>query len=170
MPETRHPQSLRGLAHPLRVRILRVLHERGASTATRLAGDLGESSGATSYHLRQLAGYGFVEEDEKLGRGRERWWRVAGPETAPDQQHAVAVADFQRVQDFLSLTGAVPPEWSGSVALGSRVLRITPAEATEMLGRIDRVLADYPADRPGETAPADTARVVFQWQSFPQIR
>ncbi|WP_127547811.1 transcriptional regulator [Actinoplanes sp. OR16] len=155
------PRSLRGLAHPLRVRILRILREQGASTATRLAGQTGESSGATSYHLRQLAGYGFVEEEPRPGPGRERWWRISPLRV---------VDDFSRVQEYLAAAGAVPDEWSDSVTIGSRALRLTPAQAAELLGRIDRVLADYPADRPGEPAPADTGRVVFQWQSFPQIR
>ncbi|WP_245673864.1 MULTISPECIES: winged helix-turn-helix domain-containing protein [Actinoplanes] len=73
------PHTLRGLAHPLRVQILGILREQGASTATRLAGRLGESSGSTSYHLRKLAGYGFVEEDAGRNTGRERWWRVVDP-------------------------------------------------------------------------------------------
>ncbi|MEU4691330.1 helix-turn-helix domain-containing protein [Actinoplanes sp. NPDC023714] len=161
------PRSLRGLAHPLRLRILRILREQGASTATRLAGQTGESSGATSYHLRQLAGYGFVEEEPRPGPGRERWWRVS---ETPSSLRAVAVADFQRVQDFLAVAGAVPDEWGDSVTIGNRALRLTPAQAAELLRRIDRVLADYPDDRPGEPAPTDTGRVVFQWQSFPQIR
>ncbi|WP_433829556.1 ArsR/SmtB family transcription factor [Actinoplanes sp. CA-015351] len=170
MPATLGPQSLRGLAHPLRVRILRVLREQGASTATRLAGLLGESSGATSYHLRQLAGYGFVEEEPRRGPGRERWWRPTVPEDAPVGLRAEAVADFQRVQDFLAVAGMVPDEWGGSVTIGNRALRLTPSQAAELLVRIDGVLADYPADQPGEEAPTDTGRVVFQWQSFPQIR
>jgi DNA-binding transcriptional ArsR family regulator len=49
------PHNLRGLAHPLRVRLLGLLRSDGSSTATRLAERLGQSSGATSYHLRQLA-------------------------------------------------------------------------------------------------------------------
>lgn len=167
MPEILGPRSLRGLAHPLRVRILRVLREQGPSTATRLAGHLGESSGATSYHLRQLAGYGFVEEEPRRGPGRERWWRVVA---SPSSLRDLAVADFQRVQDFLAAGSAVPTEWGASVTVGNRTLRLTPEQATELLVRIDRVLADYPADRPGEPAPTDTGRVVFQWQSFPQLR
>jgi DNA-binding transcriptional ArsR family regulator len=69
--------SLRALAHPLRVRIVGRLRIGGPATATMLAGDLGESSGATSYHLRALAKHGFVEEEVGRGTGRERWWRAA---------------------------------------------------------------------------------------------
>ena len=68
--------ALKGLAHPLRVDIYDSLVMAGPATASRLAERLGESSGATSYHLRQLARHGFVEEDPDRGTGRERWWRV----------------------------------------------------------------------------------------------
>ncbi len=68
--------SIKGLAHPLRLRLLRLLREEGPSTATRLAARLGGNSGTTSYHLRQLAQYGFVAEDAGHGDSRERWWRA----------------------------------------------------------------------------------------------
>src|SRR5918993_3162549 len=74
-------RSLRGLAHPLRIRLLGLLRQDGPSTATLLADRLGLSSAATSYHLRQLAAYGFAVEDEERGVGRERWWRAAHEST-----------------------------------------------------------------------------------------
>ena len=67
--------SLKALAHPLRVQILDELSTYGPATASGLAAKLGESSGATSYHLRQLEKNGFVAEDTERGVGRERWWR-----------------------------------------------------------------------------------------------
>src|SRR5690606_22078525 len=78
-PALRHldARSLRGLAHPLRMQLLNALRRGGPATASQLAERLGESSGATSYHLRQLAAHGFVEDAPEHGRGRERWWRAA---------------------------------------------------------------------------------------------
>ncbi len=67
-------ESLKALAHPLRVKIFDVLSTYGCFTASGLAERLGESSGATSYHLRQLEKHGFVHEVEGRGVGRERWW------------------------------------------------------------------------------------------------
>ena len=46
--------------------LLSVLRQRGPATASMLAERLGESSGATSYHLRQLAAHGFVEDAPEL--------------------------------------------------------------------------------------------------------
>ncbi|MFD3706702.1 ArsR/SmtB family transcription factor [Nocardia sp. NPDC058658] len=73
--EITDPAALRALAHPLRQRILRALAEHGPATATALAARLEENTGATSYHLRQLAEHGFIEEAPELAKGKERWWR-----------------------------------------------------------------------------------------------
>lgn len=76
MEEPQDPQvrqldarSLRGLAHPLRMQLLDALRFGGPATASQLAEKLGESSGATSYHLRQLAAHGFVEDAPSGARG-----------------------------------------------------------------------------------------------------
>jgi DNA-binding transcriptional ArsR family regulator len=66
--------AVRALAHPLRLRLLDLLRFDGPATATMLAGRVEESSGSTSYHLRQLARHGFIEEVAKRDGGRERWW------------------------------------------------------------------------------------------------
>ena len=72
--------SLKALAHPLRVALLHALTTHGAQTASALAQRLGESSGSTSYHLRQLERAGFVREVAERGTARERWWeRAIGP-------------------------------------------------------------------------------------------
>jgi DNA-binding transcriptional ArsR family regulator len=65
-------ESLKALARPLPVQILDVLSTYGAQTASGLAERLGESSGATSYHLRQLERHAFVREVEGRGTARER--------------------------------------------------------------------------------------------------
>ena len=72
-------ESLKALSHPLRVQIVNALSIYGPATASGLAERFGESSGATSYHLRQLERHGFIREVEGRGTGRERWWeRVPG--------------------------------------------------------------------------------------------
>jgi DNA-binding transcriptional ArsR family regulator len=70
-------ETLRALAHPLRVRLLGALRVDGPATASELGRRFDESSGSTSYHLRQLERYGFVVEDETQPSRRERRWRAA---------------------------------------------------------------------------------------------
>jgi len=79
MPRLRQVQDaqlLRAMAHPLRLRLIGALRKDGPATASELARRLGESSGSTSYHLRQLERYGFIEDDRERNGGRERPWRA----------------------------------------------------------------------------------------------
>ncbi|WP_406279320.1 ArsR/SmtB family transcription factor [Embleya sp. NBC_00896] len=70
-------EALKALAHPRRQRILRQLAAGGPATSASLARALGLNTGATSYHLRELARHGFVEDSTVPdAHGRERWWRV----------------------------------------------------------------------------------------------
>ena len=71
-------QQIKACAHPLRMQLYRLVNDQGQATASVLARETGESSGQTSYHLRQLAKFGFVEEVPDEGTGRERWWRAVG--------------------------------------------------------------------------------------------
>ena len=56
------------------MQIYDILSQYGPQTASSLAERLGESSGATSYHLRALAAHDLIREVEGRGTGRERWW------------------------------------------------------------------------------------------------
>ncbi|MEU8243047.1 helix-turn-helix domain-containing protein [Actinoplanes missouriensis] len=67
--------TLKAFAHPLRQRMLTRLQRRGPATSADLAVEFGADRGATSYHLRQLARYGFIEEDTSLSAGRRKYWR-----------------------------------------------------------------------------------------------
>jgi DNA-binding transcriptional ArsR family regulator len=103
------PAALRALAHPLRIRILDLLPIRGPLTASKLGEIVGESSGSTSYHLRQLAKHGLVREVEGKGTARERWWErtpggfsisSAGKDSPAGRQTAEAVnIEFLRLRN-----------------------------------------------------------------------
>src|SRR5689334_24569704 len=69
--------GLRALSHPTRLKILMRLRVEGPATATTLARELSLNTGATSYHLRQLAEHGFIVEDAERGDARDRWWKAA---------------------------------------------------------------------------------------------
>lgn len=71
-------QEIKAFTHPLRMRMYRLLQDHGQATASMLARETGESSGQTSYHLRQLEKFGFVEEAPGVGSARERWWKAVG--------------------------------------------------------------------------------------------
>src|SRR4051794_26153986 len=120
-------RQIRVLAHPLRARLLGQLRRGGSATATQLAGRLGTNTGATSYHLRQLAEVGLVEDDPDAGFGRERWWRPAHDvstwhrDAFAGDPDATAAADWlnnfsaqnlaQRVEDWHRRADAEPATW-----------------------------------------------------------
>ncbi|WP_432252377.1 ArsR/SmtB family transcription factor [Streptomyces sp. HNM1019] len=155
------PRSLRGLAHPLRMRLLGALREYGPATASQLADRLGESSGATSYHLRQLATYGFVEDDPERGKGRERWWKaahrghrkgsakfLAHPDPAVRGAvntvlHEVANHHTEQISTFLGNLHDWSETWVGASDLSDFHLRLTPELAREMLDKVHELIESY---------------------------
>ena len=176
-------RTLRGLAHPLRVRLLGLLRQDGPSTATALAARLGLTSAATSYHLRQLAAYGFITEDAGRGQPRERWWRAAHRSTSlslaeigddPGTIEAgevylrgVAQVYAQHLQAHLDELAVLPDRWRAAGNLSDVQLRLTPEETEELSARMWEVVEQYrPADAPD--SPAGTRRVSVQLQVFPR--
>ena len=171
------PRSLRALAHPLRVELLELLRFEGPATASSLARRVGESSGATSYHLRQLARHGFIEEDERRAHGRERWWRhrdrtVSVRDPAAPAESAAALElvgrEISALARFLADSRA-DSEWEGAAFLRSRALRLTPDELRRLelgiAGLIDSLPTAY-----AEDAPPDAAPVRFLALGFPQTK
>jgi DNA-binding transcriptional ArsR family regulator len=73
------PRIVKGLAHPLRIHILRVLQERVASPSEIAAGSEA-SLGTISYHVRYLERVGLIElTSTKARRGAvEHYYRAVG--------------------------------------------------------------------------------------------
>lgn len=177
-------RSLRAIAHPVRVRLLTLLREHGASTATRLAERLGLNSGATSYHLRQLAAAGLVEEDVARGNARERWWRSAHRSTffepydlpAADRAagavylDAIAAEYADRVRQAAHEYLTFPDEWQRSGDMSDFRMLLTPTEAARLIQELHAVIATYRGTgAPAEDVPADARVVVAQVQVMPQL-
>ncbi|SDK68230.1 ArsR/SmtB family transcription factor [Streptomyces indicus] len=156
------PRSLRGLAHPLRMQLLDALRRFGPATASQLADRLGESSGATSYHLRQLAAHGFVEDDPERNKGRERWWRAAheGTRSGPDLlynpdpvvrgqvnslMHMVAEHHTRELSTFMGRFHDVPEAWHGASNISDWQMRLTPELAREMNEKLTEIIEAYKA-------------------------
>ncbi|GGR78876.1 transcriptional regulator [Streptomyces aureoverticillatus] len=169
------PRSLRGLAHPLRMRLLRSLRLDGPATASQLAQRLGESSGATSYHLRQLAEYGFVEDDPERGKGRERWWRAAYEGTHLDDilgrdadpavrgaydtyMHQHATIHAEEVSTWIATRHEWSQEWAESSDMSDFTLHLTPDRAAELSAKMHELIEGYRELAPKEGAP-DAAKV-----------
>ena len=150
------PRALRALAHPLRLSLLGMLRTEGPLTATRAGELLGESSASCSFHLRQLAKYGLVEEAGG-GRGRERPWRATtmftdiptvadSPELAAASglfRSLVAERYYEQMMGWLEARADEPAEWQQAALMSDVLLYLTPAELTELGEQVDGLLDRY---------------------------
>ncbi|GGJ87519.1 transcriptional regulator [Streptomyces camponoticapitis] len=183
---TLDPRSLRGLAHPLRMRLLIALRHHGPATASRLADRLGESSGATSYHLRQLASHGFVTDDPERGKGRERWWKAEDKgimlddalHLDPDPEvrgalntffYEVASIHGQEVSTWLGTMHDWPEVWATKADLSDFTLRLTPDLLAELESRVHDLISSY-EDLPVPEGAESVAQVRVHLHALPQKR
>ncbi|MEV7235893.1 helix-turn-helix domain-containing protein [Streptomyces sp. NPDC051020] len=170
-------RTLRVLAHPLRIRLLQALREFGPATASKLGDRLGESSGATSYHLRQLAAHGFVEDDPTLGKGRERWWRTVHMGTRfdriedfirdPDPEvrgaigvvmHEIATTHTQELNTWLGTMHEWPEEWLRGWDVSDFKVRLTPELSLELAEKIHDLIDSYRDRVPEDTEGSAVVR------------
>ena len=149
--------------HPVRGALLDLLADAGTITSTEAARRLGYSSGLCSFHLRQLARYGRIEEAPRAG-GRERPWRIrqapppaGSPPAEPFGELARGLEDDSYPR-WLARRDQTPAEWRRDEAF-SAVAYLTPAEMTAVAGAVRQVLAGYqhrerqPATRPDAARP-----------------
>jgi DNA-binding transcriptional ArsR family regulator len=174
-------RALRAYAHPVRMKLVGLLRTEGPLTATRAGELLGESSGTTSYHLRQLPKYGLVEEAGG-GTGRQKPWRATTTSTdwnavadTPELAAAtgllntmVAEGYFEQLMRWLEASPEEPPEWQDAAMLGDRILYLTADELTE-LGRKVRELVDVYFERlvKPELRPPGSRLVSYLHIAFP---
>ena len=158
-------RGLQVLAHPLRSRLLTALRTGGPATATALAANLETNTGATSYHLRKLAGVGLVVETGE-GRGRERWWRAATEmhnwsdrdlAGDPDGQAASAWLRHQYLRHFveqaerwLDHRDSWPLEWRAVSGASDYLLEISADRLGRLLEELRAVVDGYREAEPGE--------------------
>lgn len=176
-------QNLRGLAHPLRLKMLALLREEGPATATALAVRLGESSGATSYHLRQLAAYGFIRERTEPGVGRERWWEAAhrstyfDPVDTADEEtrllgteylRAVAHAYAARMEAWVDALETLPAEWRDVGTISDYRLRLSPEQSAALVEELNVLGVRYRDEQDG--GGGARAAVRLQFQVLPALR
>ena len=125
--------------------------------AADLARELDLPANQMSFHLRQLAKYGLVEEDPDAARDkRDRVWRPTSAGRRLDQPHRAREAARRQGR-----VGGVPPArrgWGHLVVdaaysddrdpgilrtVNENAVRLTREEAVEMAGELDEVLTRW---------------------------
>jgi DNA-binding transcriptional ArsR family regulator len=178
--------QLRVLAHPVRSRLLSALRAHGPATATALAGHLQTNTGASSYHLRQLAEVGLIEEDRDRGSARERWWRAAHEYTSW-QEHSFeadpddrAAADWllghhvrltsRWVEDWVESRREWPLAWRRAADQSDYEFHLTP-EGLEALNReLTEVIGRHRARADPDEAGAERCAVIVSTFPMPAPR
>lgn len=144
--------TLKAFSHPLRMRLYDHLKDHGPATASQLARAMDESSGQTSYHLRQLERHGLVAEDLTRGTARERWWRAEGfsfdvvdldaeSRTSVEaiQRHQVATRAAHQLA-WIERQHESPPEWHDAALSSESTLRMTAQEAAALHAAVGQVM------------------------------
>lgn len=175
--------ALRALAHPIRVQIYDILSQYGPQTASTLATLTGESSGATSYHLRALAKQDLIRELEDRGTGRERWWErpkggiafgynddvINTPSARAAAQ--VVVREFQRrrheqLMRFEERIEDEPVQWRDGALSSTGTARLTAAQMSELTLKL-QTLIDETVDAYREQQGDGVRPVTIRADVFP---
>lgn len=167
------PRALRALAHPIRLELIGLLRQGGPLTATQAGERIGESPASCSFHLRQLAKYGLVEEAGG-GHGRERPWRATAISTewaarASDDETDAAGAMLSRVvieryfesaMGWLDRRADEEPEWVDAAAISDALVYMTAKELREVDEGIRALLEPYLKRLEAREPPAKGSRPV----------
>lgn len=152
-------EQLKALAHPVRLRILRLCLDREL-TNKDLADALGLAPGTVLRHVRALLHAGFLASGEvRTGRrgAVERPYRTTGASSTL-AVHEVGHADLSRevelaiVEAHRAELAAAPP---GAVRSQIRWnLRLGPAALAELAERVEGVIAEYRQRDDPDAVPA----------------
>jgi DNA-binding transcriptional ArsR family regulator len=167
------PRALRALAHPIRLDLMGLLRRGEPLTATQAGERIGESAASCSFHLRQLAKYGLVEEAGG-GRGRERPWQATAISTEWASRGADEEADAagtllskvvverycQNAIGWLDRRGSEDPKWIEAAMISDALVYMTAAELHEIDEQIRALLEPYLRRLEDKEPPAAGARPV----------
>lgn len=175
------PLALRAYAHPTRMALVALLRRDGPQTATQAAKATGQSVASCSFHLRQMAKYGLVEQAGG-GRGREKPWRSTAmftdwdpgsshdpvaAEAAQALQLALAEQYFELLARWLRAQPREPAEWRAAAQFGDTILHLTAAELDDLGGKIRQLAQPYlerledPSTRPAGSRPITLLHLAF---------
>ncbi len=168
------PRAMRAVSHPVRLALLEVLTLHGPLTATQAGALIDESSTTCSFHLRQLAKYGFVEEAGG-GVGRSRPWRVvqlgfvidpdlddaAGQVASQTLSSVVLDRQVSRHEHSRRVRSGYPPKWRDVGWQQETVWWLTREELDAVQVEIDALIHRFvdrladPARRPKGSMPIE---------------
>jgi|HubBroStandDraft_5_1064220.scaffolds.fasta_scaffold280335_2 hypothetical protein len=178
--ELTDPRVMRALTHPIRLALLEALEAEGLLTATQAGELIGEPPNSCSFHFRQLAKYGFVEEAGQ-GPGHARPWRlkfadVRFPDLHGASDTAVAARAlkglvreryFARLAEFEESRGSYPATWREAADSYQGVVHLSPAELKAVFAEFAAILDRYrerstnASLRPPDSLPVEVLTITY---------
>jgi DNA-binding transcriptional ArsR family regulator len=154
--ELSDPKTLRALTHPVRLALLEALALEGPLTATQAGELIGESPTTCSFHFRQLAKYGFVEE-AGAGPGRQRPWKISHTgmrfsDVADDPEMSIAAKGLERMvfdramsrfANFHDTKSNYSKEWQEAAQNAEAILWVTPEELSEVTNEVLTIFSRF---------------------------
>lgn len=146
--------AMRALTHPLRLDLLELLAANGPATAAACGRALGVAQANCSFHLRQLAKYGYVQEAEQGTDKRERRWRLAEPRPSmrfgPGSdaivrrrlERLVVEREAQAILDHVD-GGGDPDQQGSSAGILAALVTVTAEQAVELKRRWRELIEPY---------------------------
>lgn len=150
------PPAMRAISHPVRLALLDALLLQGPLTATRAGELVGAAPNTCSFHLRQLAKYGFVTEAGG-GPGRNRPWRLTNfgvrftdVHDDPETRLAASMLGrvlweryFDRLRTFFDRRESYPLAWREVTGGSQAMVHLTTDELRTVDEQIMAVLEPY---------------------------
>lgn len=155
------PSAWRAIAHPVRLALIEKLQQRRTARASDLAALIDEPANSVSFHLRQLAKHGLVEQDPQPPStdARERWWRltedasfrVSGEDVNADSRRdyermarVLRQRAHQRVDDFFDAAVRLDsPDSEVESGNTDLLLRLSATEINTLRSGISDLLQQY---------------------------
>jgi predicted transcriptional regulator len=174
-------EVLAALAHPVRLDLLTYLMAAGPATASTCARAVGDTPSNCSYHLRTLGRHGLVEPVHS-DDGRQRPWRATitgfdieanvDPDTPQGRSNAAIMSaslalEQGLLRDYVAHRDQVSDAWREADNSSSYMLHVTPAELSELNGRIDALVRPLIAARRSD-APLSAELVHVNVFAFPR--
>ena len=172
------PRTLRALAHPLRLQLLGILRTAGPATVSGLAESVGQAVPLVSYHLRQLADHGFIEEAPELAKDRrETWWKSSHEFTSwsitdfldtPERLDAIGVFQrevlqrhFERIEQFFAQAPSWSREWLDASEMSDVRVTLTPSQLKELTGELWDVINRWREREPEAEGGESTELILY---------
>jgi DNA-binding transcriptional ArsR family regulator len=151
-PTLSDARRLRALTHPVRIALIGKLVLHGPLTAAEASELIDEPPSTCSFHFRQLAKYGVVEEAGG-GKGRAKPWRMTttGFSVTAREDPASQLAEdalirmvrerqFERYRTWLQTRASYPPRWRDAGDDSEYVFHLTVEELEQLTSDLTAIL------------------------------